>query len=194
DHAARRIADDLAVVLRSLGDRRCDSVAAVSPRHVTAADADHCRSDDVLSALHVHRLSADLCDHARRPSERDAPDGNAVIPARHLGRCARRRRGDFDRDGAVPAGRDHVQLLRPAAPRVATGRPRQMSTTVAAPSPQAGESVGMSYLETPSPKFVTIYLPLIVFLFVLLFPFYWMGITSVKPDHELLSRTGNPFW
>ncbi|MGZ8993326.1 MAG: carbohydrate ABC transporter permease, partial [Burkholderiaceae bacterium] len=65
-----------------------------------------------------------------------------------------------------------------------------MSTTVATPSPQAGESVGMSYLETPSRKFVTIYLPLIVFLIVLLFPFYWMGITSVKPDSELLSRTG----
>jgi multiple sugar transport system permease protein len=64
----------------------------------------------------------------------------------------------------------------------------------AAPSPQAGESVGMSYLETPSRKFVTIYLPLLVFLFVLLFPFYWMGSPSVKPDAELLSRTGNPFW
>jgi len=56
------------------------------------------------------------------------------------------------------------------------------------------DSVGMSYLETPSRKFVTIYLPLIAFLVVLLFPFYWMGITSVKPDNELLSRTGNPFW
>ena len=70
-----------------------------------------------------------------------------------------------------------------------------MSTTATtASTPAAGESVGMSYLETPSRKFVTIYLPLLVFLFVLLFPFYWMGITSVKPDHELLSRTGNPFW
>jgi multiple sugar transport system permease protein len=29
---------------------------------------------------------------------------------------------------------------------------------------------------------------------VLLFPFYWMAITSFKPDNELLSRTGNPFW
>ena len=37
------------------------------------------------------------------------------------------------------------------------------------------DSVGMSYLETPSRKFVTIYLPLLAFLFVLLFPFYWMG-------------------
>ena len=91
--------------------------------------------------------------HARRPVECDASDGNAVVPASHLRRRAWRGGGDLDRDGAIPAGRDHVQLLRPAAPRVATGRPRQMSTTrPAAPSPQAGESVGMSYLETPSRK------------------------------------------
>jgi multiple sugar transport system permease protein len=29
---------------------------------------------------------------------------------------------------------------------------------------------------------------------VLLFPFYWMVITAFKPNNELLSRTGNPFW
>ena len=33
-----------------------------------------------------------------------------------------------------------------------------------------------------------------VFLFVLLFPFYWMAITTFKPNEELLSREGNPFW
>jgi multiple sugar transport system permease protein len=33
-----------------------------------------------------------------------------------------------------------------------------------------------------------------VFLFVLLFPFYWMIITTFKPNEELLSREGNPFW
>ena len=38
------------------------------------------------------------------------------------------------------------------------------------------------------------YLPLAVFLFVLLFPFYWMAITTFKPNEELLSRAGNPFW
>jgi multiple sugar transport system permease protein len=37
-------------------------------------------------------------------------------------------------------------------------------------------------------------LPLLAFLFVLLFPFYWMGVTTFKPDNELLSRDGNPFW
>ncbi len=61
-------------------------------------------------------------------------------------------------------------------------------------APSTADTVGMSYLDTPSRKFFTIYLPLIVFLIVLLFPFYWMAITSVKPDNELLSRTGNPFW
>jgi multiple sugar transport system permease protein len=33
-----------------------------------------------------------------------------------------------------------------------------------------------------------------VFLIVLLFPFYWMVITTFKPNEELLSREGNPFW
>jgi multiple sugar transport system permease protein len=41
---------------------------------------------------------------------------------------------------------------------------------------------------------VTLYLPLIVFLVVLLFPFYWMVMTSFKPDAELISREANPFW
>ena len=61
-------------------------------------------------------------------------------------------------------------------------------------SQDPSETVGMSYLDSRSRQFFTIYLPLLVFLFVLLFPFYWMGITAFKPDNELLSRDGNPFW
>lgn len=56
------------------------------------------------------------------------------------------------------------------------------------------DNVGMSYLDSIPRKLVTVYLPLLVFLIVLLFPFYWMVITSIKPDAELLSRDGNPFW
>src|SRR2546429_6126515 len=52
----------------------------------------------------------------------------------------------------------------------------------------------MNYLETASRRFFTLWLPLFVFLFVLLFPFYWMIITTFKPNEELLSREGNPFW
>jgi multiple sugar transport system permease protein len=53
---------------------------------------------------------------------------------------------------------------------------------------------GMGFLDTRMRQFTTVYLPLLVFLFVLLFPFYWMGITAFKPNNELLSRDGNPFW
>ncbi|MBU1361119.1 MAG: carbohydrate ABC transporter permease [Gammaproteobacteria bacterium] len=56
------------------------------------------------------------------------------------------------------------------------------------------DTAGMNFLESVPRKMVVVYLPLIVFLIVLLFPFYWMAITAVKPDAELLSRDGNPFW
>jgi multiple sugar transport system permease protein len=52
----------------------------------------------------------------------------------------------------------------------------------------------MSYLDSNATKLFKTYFPLVAFLFVLLFPFYWMGITAFKPDNELLSRDGNPFW
>ena len=56
------------------------------------------------------------------------------------------------------------------------------------------DSQGMGYLDTARSRWVTVYAPLGIFVFVLLFPFYWMVITSVKPNNELLSRDGNPFW
>ena len=61
-------------------------------------------------------------------------------------------------------------------------------------SSKQSDQVGMEFLESVPRRLVVVYLPLLVFLFVLLFPFYWMAITSVKPDNELLSREGNPFW
>jgi multiple sugar transport system permease protein len=42
---------------------------------------------------------------------------------------------------------------------------------------------------------VTIYIPLSLFVIVLLFPFYWMAITSFKPDFEMYDyKEFNPFW
>jgi multiple sugar transport system permease protein len=58
----------------------------------------------------------------------------------------------------------------------------------------ADSIVGMDYLESRRRRWVTVYLPLAIFVFVLLFPFYWMAVTSFKPNAELLSREGNPFW
>jgi multiple sugar transport system permease protein len=56
------------------------------------------------------------------------------------------------------------------------------------------DTQGMNYLVSLPRRIVTLYLPLCAFLFVLLFPFYWMAMTAFKPDEELLSREGNPFW
>jgi multiple sugar transport system permease protein len=55
------------------------------------------------------------------------------------------------------------------------------------------DTQGMSFLDTLPRRVVTVYIPLGIFVFVLLFPFYWMVITSVKPDSELIAREGNPF-
>ena len=42
---------------------------------------------------------------------------------------------------------------------------------------------------------LTIYIPLVIFLIVLLFPFFWMGITAFKPNVELMNyKDNNPFW
>ena len=55
------------------------------------------------------------------------------------------------------------------------------------------DTPGMSFLDTMPRRVVTVFIPLGIFVFVLLFPFYWMTITSFKPDAELLARDGNPF-
>ena len=54
---------------------------------------------------------------------------------------------------------------------------------------------GMSYLESVPRRVVTLYIPLGLILIVLLFPFYWMVLTSIKPDEQLIDmNTYNPFW
>ncbi|MCB5175705.1 MULTISPECIES: carbohydrate ABC transporter permease [Microvirga] len=59
----------------------------------------------------------------------------------------------------------------------------------------ADESVGMSYLDRLPRRLVVVYLPLAVFTFVLLFPFYWMTITALKPNHEMTDFNNySPFW
>jgi multiple sugar transport system permease protein len=61
-------------------------------------------------------------------------------------------------------------------------------------SDQLHERSGMDYLQTLPRRWITIYIPMLVFLVVLLFPFYWMAMTAFKPNEELVSRATNPFW
>ena len=54
---------------------------------------------------------------------------------------------------------------------------------------------GMGYLQSVPRRVVTVYLPLLVFVFVLLFPFYWMTITAIKPNIEMTDYDRfNPLW
>ena len=53
----------------------------------------------------------------------------------------------------------------------------------------------MNYLSTLPQRLVTVYMPLGLIVFVLLFPFYWMVITAIKPKEQLLDLvTHSPFY
>jgi multiple sugar transport system permease protein len=69
-----------------------------------------------------------------------------------------------------------------------------LQTKVAA-AVRSDDSEGMSYLESLPRRVVTLYIPLGIILVVLLFPFYWMALTAIKPDEQLIDMDKfNPFW
>jgi multiple sugar transport system permease protein len=76
--------------------------------------------------------------------------------------------------------------------------PDEVDTPAAAIMPKKrasdDDSGGMDFLTSMPRRWVVTYIPLGIFTFVLLFPFLWMGMTAFKPNAELLSRDGNPFW
>jgi multiple sugar transport system permease protein len=60
---------------------------------------------------------------------------------------------------------------------------------------RAVDSEGMAYLDTLPKRVVTVYIPLVLIMIVLLFPFYWMVLTAIKPDEQLLDLDRfNPFF
>ncbi|WP_288193729.1 carbohydrate ABC transporter permease [uncultured Phyllobacterium sp.] len=64
-----------------------------------------------------------------------------------------------------------------------------------ATAPLTDDAQGMSYLNRLPRRIVVLYLPLAVFIIVLLFPFYWMAITAVKPNSQLTDYNNySPFW
>ncbi len=63
------------------------------------------------------------------------------------------------------------------------------------PAGQTDFREGMDYLETRRQRLVNLWLPLGIIVVVLLFPFYWMALTSIKPDVELIDlETTSPLW
>jgi multiple sugar transport system permease protein len=66
---------------------------------------------------------------------------------------------------------------------------------MSAQSETRDDIVGMEQFDTLPRRILTTYLPLAVFVFVLLFPFYWMAITAVKPNAQLTNyEEYSPFW
>ncbi len=57
------------------------------------------------------------------------------------------------------------------------------------------EGASTDYLMSLPRRVVTVYIPIVVFLIVLLFPFYWMTITTLKSNEELYDYDNfSPFW
>lgn len=53
-------------------------------------------------------------------------------------------------------------------------------------------------IERKWKKWIYFYLPMAVFILFTLFPFYWMAVTALRPDHELYrtwrQASATPFW
>jgi multiple sugar transport system permease protein len=68
------------------------------------------------------------------------------------------------------------------------------SASLAAENSASAPAEAMEW-ESRAKRAVFLYVPLACFVFILLFPFYWMTITAFKPNAELYSyKTHNPFW
>lgn len=60
--------------------------------------------------------------------------------------------------------------------------------------PQENQPETMAW-DSRQRRVVTIYIPIVCFLIILLFPFYWMTVTAFKPNAELMDfKNHNPFW
>src|SRR3984893_15673011 len=167
NHAARRVADRTARTLRGRDDRRRQRLAALPLCDAALAAADHYDRHAVLGDLHLRRLPAGLCADPWRAAERDPPVRDLRLRHRHGRRAARPRR--FGRaDDAAGAG-----IADPGA------------------DPLHAETVmvtGHGRVE----RMVRVWLPVGFFMLLALFPFYWMAITSVKPNAELYNRNMMP--
>ncbi len=69
-----------------------------------------------------------------------------------------------------------------------------VADTVPAIKPPIERQGALSWDSVPR-RVVTLYVPLVLFIIVLLFPFYWMAITTFKPNNELYNyKDFNPLW
>ncbi|HYZ31789.1 MAG TPA: carbohydrate ABC transporter permease [Crenalkalicoccus sp.] len=69
-----------------------------------------------------------------------------------------------------------------------------LSPEAAAPAKASAVPEMMSW-DSRARRVVMLYIPLACFVFILLFPFYWMAVTAFKPNAEMYDYAQyNPFW
>lgn len=67
-------------------------------------------------------------------------------------------------------------------------------TTSAETNTDSGTNA-LDYWESSRYRMVTVYIPLMIFTFVLLFPFYWMTVTTLKGKDAMYNHEqNNPLW
>src|SRR6185503_18742535 len=159
-HPPGRAADHLPGSLRGGRDRRRHRPPALPLRDPADHQADPDHRDHVLGDLHVLRLSDRLRPHPRRARQRHPGLRHLRVRPRDVGGAARHGGGGGPRHAPRPRGDDRGPHPLPEAPVVIDGR-----------------GWGSRILR--------IYLPVLGFLVLMLFPFYWMLIASIKPNREL---------
>ncbi|CAH1672492.1 Carbohydrate ABC transporter membrane protein 2 (CUT1 family) [Hyphomicrobiales bacterium] len=74
-------------------------------------------------------------------------------------------------------------------------KPMAVASAAKISASETGDEGGMRYLDRLPRRVALVYLPLFVFMIVLLFPFYWMAITAIKPNYQLTDYNNySPFW
>src|SRR6185437_6148658 len=143
-------------------------MGAISLHHLADAAADHHDRHPVLGHLHFRRFPASLRADSRRSGERHATVCDLRVRYRDERRPARARgfggAGDAAGAGAPDRG---ANPLSEEGVMVVSGQGRLRQA-------------------------IRVWLPIGFFLVVALFPFYWMAITSIKPNSELYNKNVMP--
>src|SRR4030095_1041821 len=166
-HHPGRAADHLARSLRGRGHRRRDRPAALLARDPAHHQADPDHRDHVLGDLHLLRLPDRLRPHSRRPRQRDPGLRHLRVRPRDVGRPARHGRGGRVDHAAGPGGDERAPDPLPATGLMIEGR---------------------GFVS----RALRLYLPLLLCMIAMLFPFYWMFVTSIKPNRELYRQKVMP--
>src|SRR5260370_31235206 len=160
--------------------RRSQPHEAVLQHHAAQAAPGAAGGDPALHDPHLRRFPAPLGVDARGTVQQLAPLGDLGLHDGHPKQLPRHRRrhlalplpGSDDSDCCRPADAQKVGLMAEIA-----RRSRKVSE-----KRKGRVEIGDRLVS----RVFRIYIPVLLFIFITLFPFYWMFITSLKSDTELL--------